>query len=325
MSVPHNSGVVVLTDRAWPDDRIERGIIEDAGFSLVDAGTQAVGSSIETLVETCQPVAIMTCWSIVSSQAIRAAPRLKIVARLGIGLDNIAVDVATAGGIWVSNVPDYCVEEVSDHALGLILDWTRQIARLNADVKAGRWDPSSAKLRRLATLTVGMIGHGRIGRRLSEKLKPFGCRMLAHVRRRRAADADVQFVDLSDLLARSDIVVLVAPLTDDTRGLMNAARLAQMRSGALLVNVSRGPLVDNAALTQALHEGRLGGAALDVLDGEPEVPDALRRHKAVTLTPHVAFSSDASVAELRRRASHDVVRVLHGEPPLHPCNQPLRA
>jgi D-3-phosphoglycerate dehydrogenase len=324
LSVPHNSSVVVLTDRAWPDDQIERGIVEGAGFSLVDAATEAVDASLESLIKECQPAAIMTCWSMVSRQDISSARRLKIVARLGIGLDNIAVDVATARGIWVSNVPDYCVEEVSDHALGLILDWTRQIARLDAAVKAGTWDPSSVRLRRLATLTVGLIGYGRIGRRLGEKLKPFGCRMLAHARVRRAAEAGVQFVDLRDLLTQSDIVVLVVPLTDDTRGLMNMQRLAQMRRGALLVNVSRGPLVDNAALTQALHEGWLGGAALDVLDGEPVVPDVLRRQKALTITPHVAFSSDASVAELRRRASHEVVRVLQGEPPIHACNQPLR-
>lgn len=155
-------------------------------------------------------------------------------------------------------------------------------------------------------------------------MKPFGCRTLAHVRGKRAAEKDIQFVELSDLLARSDIVVLTVPLTADTRGLINAERLAQMRGGALLVNVSRGPLVDNAALAQALDEGRLGGAALDVIDGEPVVPDALLRHKALTITPHVAFFSDASVEELRRRATQEVVRVLHGEQPIHACNQPLR-
>jgi D-3-phosphoglycerate dehydrogenase len=141
--VQHNSSVVVLTDRAWPDDHIERGIFEDAGFRLVDAKTEAVGAPLESLIKSCQPVAMMTCWSIVSARDINAAHKLKIIARLGIGLDNIAVDVATARGVWVSNVPDYCVEEVSDHALGMILDWTRQIARLDAEVKSGTWDSSS--------------------------------------------------------------------------------------------------------------------------------------------------------------------------------------
>jgi len=269
------------------------------------------------------PAAILTCWAQVSATAISASPALRIVARLGIGLDNIAVDAATAQGVMVTNVPAYCVEEVSDHAVGMALAWTRGIVALDRQVRAGDWAPGQAQLRRLAQLTCGIVGYGRIGRRSAAKLRQgFGSRVLAYSRNPPAGDDSVEHVALEALLAQSDIVILHAPLTPDTRHLINRARLAKLRKGSLLINVSRGALVDNDALIEVLANGTLGGAALDVLETEPEVPEALRSDPRVILTPHVAFSSDASVAELRRSACEEVVRVLRGQPPLFPCNTP---
>lgn len=317
---------VLLTDYAWPDDSIERGIIEAAGLRLVSGPpVPASAETIEALVREHRPAAILTCWAQVSAAAIGAAPGLKIVARLGVGLDNIAVDAATRAGGWVTNVPDYCVEEVSDHAVGFALAWTRGIASFDREVRAGRWNPAGARLRRLSALTCGIVGLGRIGRATARKLAAFGCRVLAYAPHPPADTAGAQLVDLGTLLAQSDIVVLHVPLDESTRHLIDRHSLSRMKPGALLINLSRGGVVDTDALIEALGSGCLAGAALDVLESEPELPEALRMHPDVLLTPHVAFSSDASLAELRRRAAEEVVRVLRGELPLHACNHPAAA
>ncbi|MDR6860830.1 C-terminal binding protein [Variovorax guangxiensis] len=307
---------VLLTDYAWPDDSIERNIVEAAGMRLVSGpATPLPAEGIEALAREHQPSAILTCWAPVSANAIAAVPELQIVARLGVGLDNIAVDAATQRGIWVTNVPDYCVEEVSDHAVGFALAWTRGLLRFDREVRAGRWDPATARLRRLAALSCGIVGFGRIGRATARKLGAFGCRVLAHDPHP-VNDCDgVESVDLGTLLSRSDVVIVHAPLTAATRHLINRERIALMPPGGLLINVSRGGVVDTDAVIEALGSGQLSAAALDVLESEPDVPAPLRTHPGAMLTPHVAFSSDASLIELRRRAAEEVVRVLRGEAP----------
>ncbi|MFD4602986.1 C-terminal binding protein [Streptomyces sp. NPDC058464] len=315
--------VVLLTDRAWPDERIEREIVESAGFELVSGPADpAPAEEIERLVREHDPVAIMTCWARVSAAAVRAPSDLRVIARMGVGLNNIDVRAATQLGTLVTNVPDYCVEEVSDHAVALVLDWTRGISSFDREVRAGRWNPAAARLRRLRSKTVGIVGHGRIGRATARKLVAFGCRVVVHSRTVAPA-AGVEFVSWADLLGMADVVLLHVPLTDDTRHLVGAAELAAMRDDALLVNVSRGGLVDTAALVEALDAGRIGGAALDVLQDEPVVDPALLAHPNVVVTPHVGFSSDESVEELRTKAAEEVVRVLRGRPPCFPCNLPL--
>jgi D-3-phosphoglycerate dehydrogenase / 2-oxoglutarate reductase len=156
---------VLITDYAWPDISEEQRILEAAGHTVV-AGPSTAGSEaeIDALVQAHQPAAIMTCWAEVSSKAVQSSPDLRVVARLGVGLDNIAVQTCTERGIWVTNVPDYCMEEVSDQAMAFLLDWTRGVSFFDSEVKAGRWDPAGAKLRRLANLTIGIVGFGRIAR-----------------------------------------------------------------------------------------------------------------------------------------------------------------
>jgi D-3-phosphoglycerate dehydrogenase len=316
---------VLLTDYAWPDDAVEREIIEAAGFKLVSGpAAPAPAEAIERLAREHEPVAIMTCWAQVSASAIAAPPELKIVARIGVGLDNIAVGAATERGAWVTNVPDYCVEEVSDHAVGFALAWARGLVSMDREVRAGRWEPAAAKLKRVSTLTCGVIGFGRIGRMTARKLAAFGCRLIAYDPMQSTPVSGVEFVDPATLFSRSDIVIVHAPLTESTHHLVNRDRLALMRPGGLLINVSRGGVVDTTAVVDALRSGRLSGAALDVLESEPAVPADLADQPGAILTPHVAFSSDASLLELRRRSCEEVVRVLRGEPPQQPCNQPAR-
>ncbi|WP_321794848.1 C-terminal binding protein [Caballeronia sp. J97] len=318
------STTILLTDYAWPDDQIERAIVESAGFRLV-SGPAAPSSAehVEALVKEYRPSAILTCWAQVSAAAITSTDGLRIVARLGVGLDNIDVASATEHGVWVTNVPDYCVEEVADHAVGFALAWCRGIVSLDRDVRNRRWDPSSAKLRRISTLTCGIVGFGRIGRATARRLKAFGCSILANTPYPPGDCPDVRFVDLDLLMAHSDIVIVHAPLTDETYHLINGARLALMRRGGLLINVSRGAVVDTDAVIDALDSGHLSAAALDVLETEPDVPAALLEQQGAILTPHVAFSSDASLEELRRRATEEAVRVLNGSIPHNACNRPI--
>ncbi len=315
---------VLLTDYAWPDTSIEAEIVRRAGFELVTGPARAgIATEIEALAKQHQPAAIMTNWAPVSAKTIEACPELRIVARLGVGLDNIAVEVATARGIWVTNVPDYCVEEVSDHALSMLLAWTRGLVPFDRAVKRGDWNPGGAKLRRLATMTVGVLGYGRIARRTVDKLAAFDARILVFNRSRPpTAHPRVAFVKLDELLAASDAVIVHLPLTTGTNHLLDEEHLRGMRRGAFLINVSRGAVVDNVALEQALDDGRLAGAGLDVVEGEPNPPRSLVERPNVIVTPHVAFSSDVSIRELRQRAADDVVAALRGERPRGVCNEP---
>jgi D-3-phosphoglycerate dehydrogenase / 2-oxoglutarate reductase len=316
------SQTVLLTDYAWPDVAIEAGIIEGAGLHLVTGPAKpASAETITRLASEHQPVAIMTNWATVSAAAIAASSRLRIVTRLGVGLDNIAVDEATRRGIWVTNVPDYCLEEVSDHAVAMLLAWARGLTHFDREVKAGRWEPASARLHRVRDLTCGLIGLGRTGRRTAEKLRGLGMRLLGHARHADAVIDGVEMATLEELLRRSDAVIVHLPLTPATRHLIDRERIALMKAGAFLINVSRGAVLDTAALVDALESGRLSGAALDVLEDEPRIPPGLLRSNVI-LTPHIAFSSTASLRELRRKASEEVVRVLRGEPPEQARNEP---
>jgi D-3-phosphoglycerate dehydrogenase len=315
---------VVLTDHPWPDLRIEHSVLCAAGYTLV-VGPEVAGTAqeVEMLVRQADPIAILTCWAQVSKVAIQFPSHLVIIARLGVGLDNIAVDAASARGAWVTNVPDYCVSEVSDHAIALLLTHYRGIARLDALAKRNGWQTNSSDLERIGDLTVAIIGLGRIGRQTARKLTAFGCRILGLARGATDVEPSVRYTDMAQIHAQADVIILHAPYNDKTSKLINRAFLAGCRRKPLLINVSRGGLVDNDALLEALNAGQLRGAALDVIDGEPAPPLSLIRHPSVIVTPHIAFASRAAIDELRRRACEEVVRVLEGERPLHPCNQPV--
>ena len=313
---------VFITDYPWPDTDLEAALLAGAGHRLV-AGPSVPASAGEIARQTgaCGPAAILTCWAPVSAAAIAAAPDLRHIGRLGVGLDNIDVAAATARGILVTNVPDYCFEEVSDHAVALLLALARGLVVADRSVKSGAWSPGEARLRRFRELAVGLVGYGRIGRATAAKLAGFGVELLAFSPSGRTDGVAVP-TPLGDLLARSDAVIITAPLTPETHHLFDRARIAAMKPGAVLINVSRGPIIDNAALVEALAAGRLSGAGLDVIEGEPLVPRDLVDRPDVIVTPHMAFSSETAVRELRVRACEEVIRVLGGEPAHNPCNAP---
>lgn len=319
-----STGTVLLTDRAWPDDTVERAVVEAAGLRLVAGPPEpAPAATIEDLIGRYRPDAVLTCWALVSGQAVAASPRLRVVARMGVGLDNIDVQAATDRGVVVTNVPDYCVDEVSDHAVAMVLGWARGLVTADRATRRGLWDPAGMSMRRVSALTCGVAGLGRIGQATARKLRALGATVIASDPRPPADTGGVPVLALEEVLRRSDVLVLHVPVTPATHHLIGERELALMPAGGLLVNVSRGGLVDTPALVAALRSGRLSGAALDVLESEPEIPAELLDQPGVVITPHIAFSSDASLIELRRSAAEEAVRVLRGEPARHPCNQPV--
>jgi D-3-phosphoglycerate dehydrogenase len=304
----------LLTDYAWPDLEIERRILGEADVELVVA-ERTDAAALAELARDCD--AIMTNWVKVPESVIAAAPSCRIVCRLGIGIDNIDVAAATNRNIPVTNVPDYCLVEVAEHALALLLALARKVAFYHHETKQGRYAlQAGPKLRRIEGQTLGIVGLGNIGRKLAEKCVPLGLRVLATTRSRRQPLPDVRLVELDELLAESDYVSLHLPMTAETKHLIGAAQLARMKPSAYLINTARGGLIDTAALAGALADGRLAGAALDVQDPEP--PDLAQppyNDPRVIITPHAAFVSEESLANLRQRVARQVVDRLQGRRP----------
>lgn len=319
LGMPAKSKVLV-TDHPWEGLELERRLWEPSGIELIDA-PDASEATLRRLANDVDAIAV--CWAPVTESVIAAASRCRIIARQGIGLDNIDVQAATRGGMLVTNVPDYCVEEVADHALALLLAWARNITWFDRRTKAGTYNLSAAPpMRRLETQTLGLLGLGRIGRRTAAKARGLGMRVIAHTRSGRADGSDVAMVSWEQLLKESDYLCLHAPLTAETRHMINSQALERMKSTAVLINTSRGGLVDEAALWDAISQGRLAGAALDVFEFEP--PDLTRplfRHERVIVTPHAAFVSLEAVTELRERVARQVIDALSGREPENVVNR----
>lgn len=323
MSGETTRGFVAVTDHVFPNLDGERELLAAAGYDLRYEGDSRTPEEVRAA--TAGAAGVLNCYSQMPAEVIRSLGGCRIIARYGIGLDTIDLQEATAKGILVTNVPDYCIDEVSDHALALILALARGIVRLDRAVHQGSWSPADARpLHRIPGRTLGVVGFGRIARRLAEKAAALGFRVVAtdpYVPAEAMLAAGVEPRDLGALLAESDVVSLHAPLSDESRHLVGAPELARMKNGAVLVNTSRGPLVDVEALREALESGRLGGAGLDVLETEPPTSDdPLLARPDVIVTPHAAFYSEESIAELQRKAAEQVVAALSGRRPPYAVN-----
>jgi D-3-phosphoglycerate dehydrogenase len=267
--------------------------------------------------------AILVTYAKLPGELLRQLQRCKVIGRFGLGVDNIDTKTAAELGIVVTYVPDYCMHEVSDHAMALLLALARKIPFSNKLVQAGRWEmPAVAPLRRLSGQVLGLVGFGNIPRALVPKAKAFGLTVIAYDPYAAAdvfAACGVESVSFESLLARADAVSVHAPLTPATRGLIDAAAFARMKKGAVIVNTARGPLIDEPALLAALDSGHLGGAALDVVTAEPLAKDsALIGRDNVILTPHTGFYSVEALEELQTKCATDVASVLSGKPPVYP-------
>ena len=309
---------VLITDHVWPSIVPETEVLEAGGAQVV----VSPDSDEDTLVALAEDVdGIMTCFANVTEKVVRAAGKSVVIGRFGVGVDNIAVDTATELGIAVTYVPDYCVDEVSDHVMALLHSWNRKIVLFDRSVKTTGWGslPLTMRMKRLRGKTIGIVGFGRIGQAVAVKAKAFGLNVLAYdpvVPTSSVESFGGVLVDLNTLLRESDFVSLHAPLTPETQGMIGAAELEVMKEDGFIINAARGPLIDEDALYQALVNGQIAGAGLDVMaDNLPDKNHPLIGLDNIIITPHVAFFSQEATLELERRAAGEVVSVLHGNMP----------
>lgn len=313
---------VLITDYAWPTLVIEEEIFKQMDGVLLVARS---GDEAELIELAPQADAILTCWKTVTPAVVDAATRCRHISRYGVGLDNIAVDRATERGIVVTNVPDFCVEEVSDHAMALLLACARGVVGFDRATRQGKWDnKGQGTLPRLRGQTLGLIGFGNSAHALLPKAHGFGLRVIAYTPRL-AVDAvqapDIATQDLDFLLQEADYISIHAPLNDATRHLLNERAFRYMKPTAYVINTSRGAIIDETALIKALDSGWLSGAALDVLSQEPPDPNHPLLHRSdVLITPHTAFYSGTAIKELAWKAAHHVAQTLQGKTPQHIVN-----
>lgn len=308
---------VLVTDYTWPSLEIEERTVAQVGAALVVAASGEEGELIE-LARDAQ--AILTCFARVSAEVIAAAPGLQVIGRYGIGVDNIDVAEATRRGIPVTNVPAYCLDEVAEHVLALVLAHARGICAYDRAVRAGDWSlATGAPLFRVRGRTLGIVGFGKIGQALAGRAAALGLEVLVSdpvIPDAVVLKADATPVALDELVDRSDFVSVHVPLTEATRGLIGERELRAMKPTAFVVNAARGGVVDQEALTRALDEGWIAGAGLDVFVPERlRVDHPLLQQPSLIATPHVAFYSEESVQELQRLAAENVAAVLSGRRP----------
>jgi len=319
--------VVAVTDYVFASLEPEKKVLAPLDVELRPAQCK----SEDEIIKLAQGAdAILNCYAKMTARVIESLDRCKIIARYGIGVDNVDLAAATRAKIVVTNVPDYCIDEVSDHAMALLLALERQIAAADRAVKSGAWDVvAHSGVRRLRGRTLGLVGFGKIAMAVAAKAQAFGLRLLAHdpyLDASAIVGRGAEAVDFEGLLARSDVISIHVPFSPETRNLIGARELARMKPGAFLINTSRGGIVDEQALAEAVKTGRIAGAALDVLLVEPPPPDhPLRGLSNVILTPHLAFYSRESVIELQTKAAEEVARALKGEPPRSPVNPQVLA
>ena len=316
---------VVLTDYVWESLDVEKKIL--AG--LADLVPLQTKKPEEFLSQAADCDALLNTYAgPITADAMAKMPKCKIIARYGIGVDTIDLEAATRAGIIVTNNPTYCIEEVAEHTMALLLDSARKVAFYDRQVRAGTWAvPPGKPLYRLVGRTLGLVGFGHIARHVAVRAAAFGMRVLY-------ADPFVnegQFpepgrkVELPELLKESDFVSVHPPLTPQTRGMINDDAFSRMKPGAILINCSRGPVVDTAALVRALDAKKIAGCALDTTDPEPlPNPHPLRGRENVIINPHVAWYSETAMVGLQAGAPGEVRRVLTGEWPVNVVNKAVK-
>jgi len=309
---------VLITDYVWPSVEPEKAVLAAGGAEVI----VAPDGSEDTLVELAKDVdGILTCFAQVTDKVVRAAERCVVIGRYGVGVDNIAVDTATELGIAVTYVPDYCIPEVSDHVMSMLLAWNRRIVFFDRATKTKGWGSEGLGMRimRLEGKNLGIVGFGRIGRGVADRARAFGLQVLVadpFVTAAAAQEAGAVKMELPELLAESDFVTLHSPLIPQTQGMMGRDEFVQMRPDAFLINAARGGLIDEDALYDALTSGQIAGAGLDVLvDLDPPLDHRISQLENVIVTPHTAFFSQEAVLELEERAAGEVVSVFQGKMP----------
>jgi len=305
---------VLISDYVWPSIEIEKDFFKRISFEL------EVSESQDDLMKKIHDAdALLFCFADINESVLRNAKKLKVAQRYGIGVDNIDLDVATELGIVVSNIPDYCIDEVSDHAMSMILALNRTLTPHYNMVKKGKWKEvdKSERFYRMREATLGIIGFGRIGRRLSKKAQGFGLNVIAYDPYIKDSQIDdVKICSLDELLASSQMVSLHVPLNDETYHIIGKEQFELMPDDVILVNVSRGGLIDEDILTNYLAQGKIKGVGLDVMEEEyPDADNPLFQFQNVIVTPHTAYFSQESNEELQIRVCEQVLKVISGKKP----------
>jgi D-3-phosphoglycerate dehydrogenase len=325
---------VRLNAVTYPVDPEERALLDHCGARLIEIEGQQPDEIIAAAVD-CDALLVVSAR--VPGAVIERLTACRVIARLGAGTDRIDVAAATRHGIVVSNVPDFCLNEQAEHTLALLLAWGRRLPHVTAAMRRGDWNARHHPgVHRIAGQTLGLVGFGAGARAVAVRARGFGLRLIAWARTPVKHEADaaahgVELVELDDLLRESDFVSIHLPLTPETRHLLDARRLGLMKPTAALINTARGAIVDEAALVDALRDGRIEGAALDVFDGIDvfALPGQPPRHPLleldnVILTPHTAGSSVESTRESKVRGVGNAVEVLQGRWPAHTVNPDVR-
>ena len=319
---------VVITDYDYGNVDIERAIIEGAGLGLIAAQCKSEDDVIDVARDA---HAIIAQYAHVGARAINAFTRCRVIARYGTGVDIVDVSAATRHNILVTNVPnDWCENEVADHAVALLLSLARKLRNYDQATRAGVWRWQSGQpIYRLRGSILGLLSFGAIARAIARRSSGFGMLIIAHDPYMAAADIAAHgatSVSFDELIEQADYLVIQAPLTSETRHLINEAQLRRMKPSAFLINTARGPIVNDDALYRALKEGWIAGAGLDDIEEEPakildwKPTNPLFGLENVIITPHAAYYSEESIGTVRDFAAHEVVRVLTGQSPLSPVN-----
>jgi len=314
--------LVVLVEHGYATSRYEREIVTRAGGQFVDAQEMPLADALR-LCERAQGILVRRLE--VTAEMIRRFTACRIITRYGVGTDNVDVRAATEAGIIVGNVPDYCIDEVSTHAVALLLACARDVVGTHERLRGGAWDVRRpVPVWRMAGKTLGLVGLGQIGKAVARKLAPWSLRILAvdpYVEPDQARALNVRLVDLETLCRECDYLSLHAPLLPETRHLIGPEQFALFKPGVILVNTARGGLVDTAALLEWLEGDGRARAGLDVFETEPLPEDSpLRRHRRVVLTDHMSWYSEQSQVRLQRSAAESVVTVCTGGLPTSLAN-----
>ena len=311
--------LVIITDCDHGTITPEEAVLKGAGvqYRLHQAKTE------EDVVAVARDAdAIILQYAPITGRVLDGLPRCRAAVRYGVGVDTVDLAASTERGVIVANVPDYCMEEVSDHALAMGLALWRGVVLYDRAIRSGTWSAvMKTPMTRLRGKVMGVVGLGRIGACLAQKAAGIGMTLLGYDPYLTTLPHGVRSVSFQDLLKEADIISLHVPLSTETRHLIDEAALRSMKPTALLVNTSRGGLVDTGALCRVLKEGRIGGAALDVLEQEPIPADSpLLSMQNVILSPHAGWYSDQSVTDLKRKTAEAAIAVLRGHRPYSPVN-----
>jgi len=308
---------VLVTDYEYETLEYEKKVLAKIDAELLEAQCKTE----EEVIKKAQGVdGLLVQYAPIGRKVFEALPQLKVVARYGIGVDVVDLEAATEYGVSVVNVPDYCEDEVSDHAFALLMACARKITLLNNNVKNGNWDFNICKpIYRLRGKKLGIVGFGKIPRKLAEKAKPFGFEIIAYdpfVDKSVENEYGIKLVELDELMKLSDFISVHVPLNKNTEHIIGEKELLLMKESSFIINTSRGAVIDEKALIEILKENKIAGAALDVVEQEPiEKDNHLLNMENVIITPHVSWYSEEALVELKTKAAQEIVEVLIGNKP----------